>query len=331
MKLFILIMLLFVGCGSSSLIKNEQNISQVLSQDKFQDQYISEPKEDSKRVYGTSLAGDVVVQDYGDSVLYRPKILDSAHKIPVVLFAPGWGSKNYLDYNTILSFIASQGYAALYVSDPSEYDPQKIISRFSEVLENKTLLKYLDTSRIGVVGHSSGGGFAFVIIKYFADKGLGKNGMFIFSMDPWFAFGMGSEDFKNFPKNCSVVIQQFGDSGGTDPRIALTIFDKLSSLGDKNRDYQVYKDLNHAYPFGSGVDYSQKQVILQPLDALMDLTFWKKEEAYPYALELGTDSPYGSVQEVKPSVEYPWKCYGENQAILEILDAKDINYCKIIP
>lgn len=290
---------------------------------------IETPKDIQKRVYGVSLNKEIEIQSFPNSTLYMPKIIKADEKLPIVLFAPGWSSQDYSNYKTLLTFIASQGYAVIYAPSPMEYSADKSISRISAVLNDNLVARYFDKSKLGVIGHSSGGGIAFKVMDYFSKHGYGSAGRFVFAMDAWFAFEMSKEDFKNFPKNTKVVMQQYNKHNTTDPRIALTIFDKLSILGDDNRDYQVYLDLNHGYPMGSG-SYEQKQMILKPLDALMDYTFFANQNAYKFALDIGSDKPYkDDFQPIASSFTYDYRCNSDNNDLISAL--KELNYCSIIP
>lgn len=325
MKFFLLtyFVVLIIGCGNST------NVTDINST-KATDVNLTN---NLKRVYGKSLNFDIEIQSFQNSTLYKPKDLKLDSKLPIVLFAPGWGSQDHNQYKTILSFIASQGYMVLYSKSPLEYSAQAYILRFLEALEDENISKYLDRKKIGIIGHSSGGGLAFKIMDYFSKDGYGEEGRFIFSMDPWFAFEMDEDNFKNFSKNTKVVIQQYMKDNSQDPRIALTIFDKLSVLGNENRDYQVYSDLTHGYPMG-GVSNDKMQIILKPLDALMDYVFHKKQDAYKISMELGNDNPpYNPVQEVLSNQDYKYNytCYGELESLKSVLKEYKINYCSIIP
>jgi hypothetical protein len=308
LTIFVNIVIFTTGCGHST---NENNVT------------VNPIQNSQKRVYGKSLNIDIEVKNFDNATLYIPVNAKVDEKLPVVLLAPGWSSVNHSDYKTLLTFISSQGYAVIYVPSPKEKDASVTISGFLTVLNDETVSNFFDKSKLGVIGHSSGGGLTFKIMAYFSKHGYGSLGRFIFAMDPWFAFGMGEEEFKNFPQNTQFIIQQYGNSGGTDPRIALTIFDKLSILGDENMDYQYYKDLNHGYPFANS--YKKLQVILKPLDAMMDYTFYKKQEAYKIALELGSDEPYTNLQPIKSIENYEWRC-NDNYHNLKGLD-----YCAIAP
>ncbi len=284
---------------------------------------------EGQRTYGQSLGKPVSVETYVDGALYYPSDISTENPTPVVLFVPGWGSQNASDYESLLRFVASQGYTAVYVRDPAQYSADTLIERFENLVLRDDVLPYLDTTRFGVVGHSSGGGMAFTVAYHFLQKGWGGRGKFVFAMAPWFAFGMTENAFGNLPDTLDVVILQFGDDMTTDPRIPLTIYGLLSRVPAENKDYAVVLGEGHSYPTGDK-PFDQIQGVLRPLDALMDWTFNGREEAYSVALENGSDDPVeAGIQEVLPSSSYEYKCYAEgNDALAAALSRDGIDYCQ---
>ncbi len=191
-------------------------------------------------------------------------------------------------------------------------------------------LKYVDTDKIGVVGHSAGGGIIFKILDYYTkEMNYGTNGRFLMGLDPWFAFGMNKEAMESLPSNTNLVFIKFGEGGnnkedGTDARIPLTEYYLLKSIDDIKKDYQIYdkENANHSYPTGSR-SYSQMQGILRPLDALLEYTFVTQSEAIrKVALENGNDDPYengNGIQVILDTYKYP--CNGARTLI---------DYCAIV-
>ena len=265
--------------------------------------------------------------DSGNSVIYYPSNMSPTHKVPIVFFTPGWLSSDSRDYETLLNFIASHGYSVIYAKD-NYGSTQDFIQRFEKMLDSRNnILSSLDTTRIGFVGHSSGGGDTFRMLEYFSQKGYGQNGRFLMALDPWFAFNMTSERMKNLPSNTNVVILQFGNDGGeTDARIPLSEYALLDSIANNKKDYQVYtqENANHGYPKGNkSVD--DMQGVLKPLDALMDYTFNSQtQQAHDIALEVGNDDPYNTgLQKLKEIQQYSYRCNSHKNRS-EIMD---IDYC----
>ena len=291
----------------------------------------------NKPVKEYGLEGPFDVEKYtekelGESTVYFPKSRTIENKKPLVLFAPGFNSSNPESYHSVLNFIASHGYVVIYAKD-NYGSPQNLINRFERMLEpDNNILPYVDTSKIGVVGHSSGGGDTFRIMKHFTDFSYGENARFIMALDPYFAFDMTAEDMQSLPSNMNVVILQFGDNGqgtnasgnhtnATDPIIPLTEYSLLTSIDSEKKDYQVFPNATHGYPGGNRA-YSDMQGMLHTLDALMDYSFNANEEAHSAALEVGSDTPYadGLQKREASTTDYNYQCTSQ------YVDLK-IDYC----
>jgi hypothetical protein len=255
---------------------------------------------------------EVVEWEHPYGVLYRPKM---EGKRPVIFFAPGYSTGNnepkcQTKYSTLLNFIASHGYAVICNNaDNNNVSSTNIIDHFNTMVkapinkgEGKKVSDFIDLTKIGILGHSSGGGHSYKILEKFSEKDTnwGKDGRFLFVMEPWFAFGMTKKEM-NTLTDTNFVLLQFGEDGNNttkegkpyqDPRILLTQY-SLTGIADENKDYQIFADADHSYPTGDGA-VSEMQGILRPLDALMKYTFEDplNEEYREAALEVGTDTPY---------------------------------------
>ncbi len=272
------------------------------------------------------------------SVLYAPSNMEELAPLPIIFFAPGWKSVDDEEYKTLLTFMASHGYMVVYAKDDlGAYDAEHLIEYFHEMVNNSNISSYIDKSRIGVIGHSSGGGHAFKILKTFWDEGWGENGRFLLSLEPWFSFDMNKSDMKTLPSNTNVLFMQFGKGGenlenNTDPRIPLSEYYLLSSIDKEHKDYQVVEEADHHYPEGDR-SYSEMQGILKPLDALMEYTFKSPANvmAHQVALEVGSDNPeLDGIQTLKATDEYHYRCDGDdNSGAIRTLLKHDINYCSM--
>jgi len=263
----------------------------------------------------------------GMSTVYYPSDISMGNKTPLVFFCPGWNSHNPSDYETLLRFIASHGYSVIYSKD--DYgDPDTLIARFEKMLdENNDVSPYMDTTRIGVIGHSSGGGDTFKVLDHFSQKGYGENGRFLMALDPWFAFGMTTASMQQLPANTNVVIQRYDNNdhtgNHTDARIPLSEYALMTSISDAHKDYQVFTPATHSYPDGNrSVD--QMQGLLRPLDALLSYTFEGDQSAHDTALENGSDHPYADgVETVRPKWRYDYRCNSH----VNRSEVMDIDYC----
>ncbi len=285
-------------------------------------------KNQENRDYGYSFNKPFKIERSEYGAIYYPQEEIKDKKIPFVLFSPGWGSTRDDSYYSILTFIAKQGYAVIYAKDPAEVTTSIIIDRFQKIIDK---YNFLDFSKFGVIGHSSGGGNTFNILKHFTKKGWGKDGNFILATASWFAFDMKESDFKEIPSNSKIVMLQFAEDQTTDPRIPLRIYSLLTTIHNDNKDYVMIPNANHGYIAGNR-DYTLMQDILYPLDALMDNVFNENPLAKRAALENGNDDPYGSgLQPIKPSNQYDYPCNppAESTTLFSKILSDGINYCEL--
>jgi hypothetical protein len=323
---------LFISCGGSS---NSEKIDNRIKND------IEDNIEEESRIFG--LKGKYSVSlweesEHNMSVVYYPSNISKESPTPVIFFAPGWKSVDHNEYKTFLKFIASHGYTVIYAKDDTgDYSAKHLIKYFRQMINNDSVSPYIDSSKIGVIGHSSGGGHAFKVLQEFSSEGMGSNGRFLLVLDPWFAFDMNKYDMQTLPSNTNALFMQFGEGGesrsnGTDSRIPLSEFYLLSSIDEYQKDYQIYEDADHYYPVGDKT-YNQIKGIFKPLDALMEYTFKspKSTNAHRVALEAGSDDPYNSghgIQSVQATSSYHYRCDGnDNSGAFRTLSATDIDYC----
>jgi len=316
--IFSIVLTLFTSCGSS-----KSTSSPDISTDRKEQVY--DNKKDSKVEF------EIYEDDGG--IVYYPSTITKENPTPVVFLEAGWFT-NKLNpsehnsstmYKTLIEFVVSHGYTLIYA--PTKKDKSNI-DTFVKLAQRDDVLPYIDTSRIGVIGHSSGGGHSYYDMKKLSEQGWGEDGRFILACDPWFAFGMKKEDLQTLPENTNIIIQKFSKNQATDPRISLTSYYLLDSIPDEQKDYQVYEDAEHSYiqDYARDESRTKKSIdeiehVLSPLDDLMAYTFESKESA----LDIGSDDPIADkTEEVKAKEFYQYGC--KNDYIGNL-----INYCEILP
>jgi len=279
------------------------------------------------RTYGVDGGHPTTYHDEVDAnmtTVYYPTDIPDGEKVPVVFFASGYGSDDAKDYETLLTFIASHGYYVIY----AKHAWDNVFANMDKMLDaSNGILSKLDTTRIGVVGHSLGGGYTFNILKHFSDLGYGENGRFVMVLEGYFAYNLTQNEMQHLPSNTNVVMQQYGIGGNnsvnnTDPRITLTEYYMLDSIAKSKKDWQIVERADHRYPYGSGA-YSTMQGILKPLDALMEYTFKGTPSAHAIALEQGNDDPYNhgnGIQVVNPTSDYKYKCDADPNVLIDYCD-----------
>jgi len=261
------------------------------------------------KTFGMSGKHKVSFEYHGGTKVFFPTDISKQHPTPVVFFVPGYNMFASDNYKTVINFIASHGYTVIYAPDKKILDKADwYVELVTKAAKESGVAPYIDTTRIGVIGHSLGGGNTFYVLdKLSKNEGWGDNGRFILALDPYFPYGMSEVDLQNLPQDTNIVVQKYGFRR-SDPRIALTTYYGLDSIPDNKKDYQVYKDVNHFYVTGDKA-VSNYQHTLKPLDALLSYTFEKNENARATALEVGSDDPIGAnLEEIKSRDSYQYKC-----------------------
>lgn len=306
----------------------------------------------------------------GKGVVYSPVGL--AGNLPVVFFAYGGGANDHVNqHQTVLNFIASHGYHAVFINNVSYTATTWTAGQFVNAINELKQDKQVNTQKIGVLGHSSGGGAAFGILRTLKETyGYGGDKSFLLAIDAWFAYEMRKQDLENLPQNSNVLILQFGKGGNnmkdhpernynfsTDALIPLVLYKHLSAVYPNNVDYKIFEDVDegydnfargHFYLYDNitaenreniGENYKRMKDGLEPLGALMDLTFDGNLKARDMAL----GSNQKDDQVVKKESEYNFKCrepelrFGvktDDEGKIEnspIGNAEDVRYCKDVP
>jgi len=223
--------------------------------------------------------------------LYLPA--DMTGKRPTVFFIAGWHVYHSETYRSLLYFIASQGFNCVYVPyhhpDPTN-NPDLLLNILDRVVAD--FAPIIDTTRIGYMGHSEGGGLAFYLAK---DRPQwGTNGRFIFSLAAWWGFNLPATGNVDYPSNTNMIVQMYNPDydTGTDPRQNID-FLLHNNIPAKRKTY-LYLPGDADHISDHGVSYSDvaangeyiydalEQVgIYRPLESLMRYSFendtqWKK-------------------------------------------------------
>ncbi len=266
--------------------------------------------------------------------IYYPK---NQKRVPTVFFSPGWydnSSVSYKKYEVLLNFIASKGFAVVFVPYSRSYELYK------EVKDGflQAAIKYsniIDTSKVGFIGFSAGGGvitsIAYELYKKF---NWGDKGRFLFYLSPWYDFGMkeyedrGEYILSHYPKNTKVLMQRY-EEDHDDPRTLIDIFRHLN-IPDSEKDFIIVPSSPnhlaiHTIPYSPAysADVFDYYIIFRFIDALSQYTFFNDLNAKKVALGNGSleqikmpkglnsliESDYPEdIIEFKPSTEYPYPC-----------------------
>ena len=239
-------------------------------------------------------------KDYLKVDLFIPA--DLTGKRPTVFFITGYSMYHSESYYSLLYFIASQGYNCVFVphenTDP-DFHPELLLTILDGVVDK--FAPIIDTTRVGYVGHSEGGGLIFYLAK---DRPQwGTNGRFIFSLAAWWGFNLPATGNVNYPPNTNMMIQM-GDpvlDTGTDPRQNIDFLQHnnipaerktyLYLPGDADHpathrlSYSSTIDLEGGQPNPGGIAYFnalQQVGLFRPLESLMHYSFGDDDPQWKY-------------------------------------------------
>lgn len=279
----------------------------------------------------------------GIVTVYRPEVLPRPR--PTVVFVSGWG-RQADTYEQLFRYVASKGFVLINVYNENPGDINNTYPNTLYMIED-TLARHpdwIDTTRVGLMGHSMGGGMAFwLAVQLFADRDWGDNGRFVFVTAPWYTFLTTADDLASVPADTRVLLQAYEEDLFTDPDVYQLVFNLLPTPADEKDFVYVHSGsvgdyTYHANHFTSytGAMTQWDPVHYEPydlldvyalnrlLDALTAYVFDGDEDAKSVALGNGSTEqvymgplPALTVTDLPdfhdPAVEYEYVCHDDNE------------------
>ncbi|WP_216823434.1 alpha/beta hydrolase family protein [Niastella vici] len=222
---------------------------------------------------------------------------------PVIFYSHPFGGEQSAYNIGLFNFIAKKGYVVVFA--PYATFGVSIEQRYNTLWQSfKTAVslypKLIDTTKVGFMGHSFGGGASFALAyKGFVEEGWGANGRFIFVQAPWYAYQITQQQLQSFPANTRLIAQVYDDDITNDHRIAIDMF-KSIRIPDTEKDFILVKKTvvdNYTYTAEhnlpntrSAYDAYDYYVVYRLLDALIDYSFNGNTNAKEVALGNGAAS-----------------------------------------
>lgn len=239
--------------------------------------------------------------------IFLPNTASASSKVPVIFFAHGFGGFNYQVYEGLLNQLASNGYAVVFA--PYNVIAASHAARYEQLWKGfqAAVAQYgnvLDTSKIGVAGHSYGGGAVPEIARRAIAEGWGANDVFLFVMAAWYSWGT---DYSSIPARAKLVVQIYWDDGTNEHLISQNdIWNRLPQITE--RRWQVIRTATncnctliggHGVPVtadvsidsGGGTNGHDLWGVWRRIHALADYTFNRNQAAKNIAF--GDDANMG--------------------------------------
>jgi len=218
--------------------------------------------------------------------------VEGVDNLPTIIYMSGWKS-DLEGYDGFLKYVASLGYCVIAQSErgkcftPEVYE-QNLTTQLTMVHDTYNA----DITKLGIIGHSSGGGTVHYLMDYFKSKHIaGTTKSVVMSLDGWFPFGTTKELLNTF--DTPTLLMQFGGFDGInhegihpdwddyagepyhhyqDPKINLAIF-KLLTHANTEKEYIVLEaNNNHSYVAGKYATLLKRQDMLAPIDEFLSHT-----------------------------------------------------------
>lgn len=218
-----------------------------------------------------------------DVVIYYPTGITSP--VPTIFYSHAYGGKDPNNISGFLNFVAKKGYAVVFV--PYQTTGVTVQQRYSNLLNGfiKAARNYpniIDTTKVGFVGHSFGGGAVFANAYYcFTTLKWGQSGRFIFSMAQWYTYNISQTELKSFPNDVKLLSIVYEDDVTNDQRMTNDIFNTINIPASEKDYLRVKSDTidgyvytaDHVVPNNSAYDALDYYAYYRLFDAMCDYVF----------------------------------------------------------
>lgn len=233
-----------------------------------------------------------------DIVIYYPEGI--SEPVPALFYSHAYGGNDPSNVSGFLEFVAKKGFAVVFVPYQTFLVSQE--ERYSNLLNGfvkagRDYANILDTTRVGFVGHSFGGGAVLANAYHcFVHLNWGRSGRFMLTMAPWYAYNISQQNLESFPNDVKFLSIVYQDDLTNDHRMANDIFNSIN-IPSSEKDYlRVQSDTiegyiyaaDHVVPNNSDFNALDYYAYFRLLDALCDYTFNGSLEAKQVALGNGS-------------------------------------------
>jgi GR25 family glycosyltransferase involved in LPS biosynthesis len=280
-----------------------------------------------------------------DIKIYYPS--DITTPVPTLFYSHAFGGFIPLHVLGVFSFFAKKGYAIVFV--PYQTNGVSVKDRYENLLAGfrKAARDYptiIDTTRVGFMGHSFGGGASFATsYTCFKENNWGTNGRFIHSSAPWYLYNITPSELADFPPDTKLIVEVYDNDSVNDHRIAADAFVNINIPNSEKDFIKVKSDTINGYAYTTGHDLPTTYITFDALDyyayyrlidALCDYTFngnlFGKEVALGSGGTNQITMPNGMQnleQTDQPTVSYPESIFGFPCS--NILNPRK-NYCGLV-
>ncbi|MBD3419038.1 MAG: hypothetical protein GF398_02860 [Chitinivibrionales bacterium] len=260
----------------------------------------------SPGAYATQIDSVPVNSRFNTSVyILSPAPVPKDTMLPAVIFAHGIGANHPRFYRALLDYIVSKGIVVIYPTYPAgvagvSTETAYALIRADVLAGIRHVGDRIDTTRLGFVGHSYGGGaIPWLAHTCLTEMKWGSHASFLYIMAPWYSYRISSDELRDFPKHPYLIMQIFESDMINDQRMAKDIYDNIGIPADR-KNYIILHDTyspactllaDHGVPADSTVATCNNldfYGLFRLFDALQSLSLNGEASAHEIAMGRGT-------------------------------------------
>lgn len=173
--------------------------------------------------------------------------------LPVIVFLHGFGARGPEPYLALLEHLARRGAAVVYPVYPA-LDARARHSRYDTMWLGveagldavRASGVRVDPARLGVVGHSFGGGAAPAIAARAAARGFGRDALFVACLAPW--YDLDADAWASLPSHALLGVAVYEDDVVCDPAIGAGFCARATTLPAAQKSLRVFRSDAHGRP-----------------------------------------------------------------------------------
>jgi acetyl esterase/lipase len=161
---------------------------------------------------------------------------------PGAFVAHGYVGNFIEGYQGMVEHLVSNGFVVVFPGYTVEFDPPHqydvVNSGFVQGAEHSGRI---DLDRIGIIGHSFGGGMAQWLVQQAEARGWGSEAMWVVNFAPWYSLQVGTGEIE-LPEHTQYTMVSYEHDYFVDARIAIEIYDSLSIPESQRRHVMLLSD-----------------------------------------------------------------------------------------
>jgi len=173
--------------------------------------------------------------------------------LPVIVFLHGFGARGPEGYLELLEHLARRGAAVVYPVYPaldagarhSRYDTMWAGAE-AGVAALRAAGVRVDPARLGVIGHSFGGGAAPALAARAQARGWGREALWIACLAPW--YDLDPDAWAQLPAHAYLSVLLYEDDAVCDPAIGAAFLGRAVTLAPERKAARVFRSDRHGRP-----------------------------------------------------------------------------------